>query len=206
MVTNVRPIPGKYTYGAYGLLFLMIVITVILALIGVIDRLMARRIMGGLFGVIMVVSGNFLPKMIRPWQVTKNSGQFQRLIGWILVLSGTAMFGVSVIAYDDVAPIWTVIIALIGLILSSLTVVFNHWQYSRSQNQVQNLSDDVLQLEIRQSSINRALMQILHAMAWVCVMFAAEIKWGPESLSWIMIGFAVSLALLPLFGHQKKTQ
>jgi hypothetical protein len=197
-------IPGRYSLGVYGLLFFMIAITVIMALLGFIDKLMARRIMGGLFGLILIVSGNFLPKMIRPWQVSNKSGQFQRLIGWILVLAGMAMVGVSIIAYDDWAPIWTVIIALTGLFFSTLIVVINRWQDRKSQHQTQNLSNEVLSIELRQASIQRALAYILHAMAWVCVMFAVEIIWGPQSLSWSLIGYALSLTLLPSTLNQKK--
>jgi hypothetical protein len=203
---NTRLVPGKLTYSVYGFLFSLIAITVIIALIGAIDKFMARRIMGGLFGLIMIVSGNFLPKMIRPWQVSYHKSLFQRLTGWILVLSGLGMVGAMSMASDEMTPILTAFIALSGLFISAAMVIFGKWQDRNHKNQDYDLPNDDFLNDSRQVSIQRALVHILNAMAWVCVMFAAELIWGSNSLNWILIGYVISIAIIPTPLKAKKSQ
>jgi hypothetical protein len=198
MTTPAKSVPGRLTYRVYAFLFALVGVIVIAALAGFIDKLMARRAMGIVFGLIMVTSGNFLPKLVNP----QLSGQSQsspshRLIGWVLVLSGAALVIALLVLPDTLVAIWTSIIGLGGLVLSGFLVLGARWN-NRNLDTTQ-AADSVDQIDLAQSKakIETTTFHILHGIAWVFVILLADIIWGADALKWSLIGFAVSVTIFP---------
>jgi small-conductance mechanosensitive channel len=198
MTTPSKSVPGKFTYRVYACLFALVGVIVIAALAGFIDKLMARRAMGIVFGLIMVTSGNFLPKLVNP-QLSghSQSSASHRLIGWVLVLSGAALVIALLILPDALVAICTSIIGLGGLVLSGFLILGSRWS-NRSLDATQS-PDSIDQNDIAQSKakIEINTFHILHGIAWVFVILLADIIWGADALKWSLIGFAVSMTIFP---------
>ncbi len=198
MTSTSKPVPGKTTYRIYGFLFALVGIIVIAGLAGFIDKLMARRAMGIVFGLIMVTGGNFLPKLVNPQLTSQSqSSRSHRLIGWILVMSGAALAIALLTLPDALVAIWTSIIGLGGLVLSGFLILGSRWN-NRNLDATQS-ADRLDQSDIAQSNakIETTTFHILHGIAWVFVMLLTEIIWGADALKWTLIGFAVSMTVFP---------
>jgi hypothetical protein len=198
MTTPSKSVPGKLTYRIYCFLFALVGIIAIAGLAGFIDKLMARRAMGIVFGLIMVTSGNFLPKLVNPQLTSQSqSSRSHRLIGWILVLSGAALASALLFLPDALVAVWTSIIGLGGLVLSGFLILGSCW--SNRNLAATQAANGVDQSDIAQSKakIETTTFHILHGIAWVFVILLADIIWGADALKWTLIGFAVSMTIFP---------
>mgnify|MGYP003665890195 CR=1 FL=1 len=93
MTASTPQAPGRSSSTALVVLLIAFAGVVIAKESGQIDGVMAKRGVGALLGLMMVVTGNFLPKLIFPLTRSARVGAAERLCGWILVLTGLTLVG-----------------------------------------------------------------------------------------------------------------
>ena len=81
----------------------------------------AQRISAVAFGVLMVLWGNYLPKLLSPWKVGEEPFDWQRVhrfVGWVVSLGG-----IGVVLVWLVLPIAEARLATAGIIGTSVVLV-----------------------------------------------------------------------------------
>jgi hypothetical protein len=156
-----------------------------------------ERYVGLLFGSLLVVAGNALPKLLRPSLADDPNGhktarrlKAERFAGWTLVLGGLASMALWVWAPEDIR---TLSASGAGLTTYIVVLIASAWLL-RGKPFAAGRTEDALQQ--RDSVIRRALFQILNALAWSFAMFMASDIWGTQAVLWLVLGFTVSMSLL----------
>lgn len=158
-----------------------------------------ERYIGLLFGALMVVAGNALPKLLRP-SLSQNddpNGQTiarrlkaERLAGWTLVLGGLASMALWIWAPEDIRLLSA---SGTGLAAYVVTLLVSAWLL-RGKLFTADRTEDPQQH--RDGVIRRALFQIVNALAWSFAIFMASDIWGINAVLWLLLGFTVSMSLL----------
>ncbi len=174
-----------------GLLALVVVVAVA-TLTQSVTHHTATRYLAALFGGLMVVAGNALPKFSRPagGGYLRVVSRFERLAGWAFVLGGLLIAGLWFWMPDgsipDLPPLAT--LAVLGACLLVLAALV--W-LSRAAWGSGNLSPDMR----HHVMMRRALYHILHALLWAFAMFSVAALWDGVS-NWLMVPFFLCMGLL----------
>jgi len=194
MTPSAKPItpPAALYVAVLGLLVLAAGLGVASAT-GTLDRAAGGRYFGMLIGVLMIIAGNALPKLLRPGPAGDALRTAERLAGWIFVLGGLTTIGLWLWA-PEANRLVTVSVA--GLAIFALVLVTTFFltalQVKRGTVAVPDLAP-----EMRQAAVNRrVLFHILHAIMWVFAIFLmAELR-GAGTVSLMAVGFTVSMGVL----------
>ncbi|MBN4046487.1 hypothetical protein JYU02_00645 [bacterium AH-315-P15] len=157
-------------FGAVGL-FAILVAAALGKEFGYIDGYVAKRIFGIIFGVVLVIMGNFLPKIVRPLSAQHSDPvkvlAAERFAGRTFVLAGIAYISVWVFAPPENAML---ISSLVGL--GAFALVATNWVWLIRGELPRN------QQETKSDKIRHAMFQILFALFWVFAIFLADSLWG----------------------------
>ena len=198
MTSQSKPILGRTTLVAYGLLFFAFAALVIAKESGGIDDAFAKRSIGITFGFLMIVTGNFLPKLIHPVRDTLERTTSERLTGWVFVLTGLALIVTLSILPDNQVALWTGIIGLSGFVLVGTNIIRSRF-VARHPASNHKLSDELdTALVSNSAKVRLAAFYILHAIGWAFALFLADIIWGDSSTIWMLVGFSISNVLLAM--------
>ena len=192
MTASTQPAPGRSSMAALVVLFVAFAGVVIARETGQIDGVLAKRGVGALLGAIMVVTGNFLPKLIFPLTRSPRAGAAERLCGWILVLTGLTLIAAFALLPDEGVVFQGAVIGLIGFAGVGLTLLRSGRPAGRDQRA------DPGALAYRNAGVRVGAIFILHAIAWVFAMFIADVLFGDRAAIWMVIGFTIANGLLAL--------
>ena len=198
MTASTPQAPGRSSSTALVVLLIAFAGVVIAKETGQIDGVMAKRGVGALLGLIMVVTGNILPKLIFPLTRTAGVSAAERLSGWILVLTGLTLVAAFVLLPDDGVALWGALIGLAGFAGVGLTIVASGWSMQRDG--VDGLAEaaGAGSVAYRSAKVRLSAIIILHAIAWVFAMFVADVLWGDRAGVWMVVGFVFANSLLAI--------
>jgi hypothetical protein len=165
---------------------------------GQIDGIMAKRGVGALLGLIMVVTGNILPKLIFPLTRAARIGTAERVSGWILVLTGLALVAAFAGLPDDNVALQGAVIGLAGFAGVGLTLIASGWSVQRDGLSVLAEPGEAAPLAYRSARVRISAIFILHAIAWAFAMFVADAIWDDPAAIWMVVAFTIANSLLAL--------
>ena len=196
MTENQSKTPGKITFTAYAVLFTAFVGLVFAKEFGLVDGLLAKRLIGSVFGGLMIVTGNFWPKLFHP-SFAAISARRDRLIGWIFVLTGIALIVTLAALPDSSFELLTSIIGVSGFGAAILVAISARRAEVRLP--AEHSSDPRLK---RDMSLRLVALYIMHAIGWCYVMFLADAIWGDQAAIWTVMGFVFSNTIIAYFELQ----
>lgn len=198
MTASTHPSPGRTSSVALVTLLLAFAGVVIAKETGQIDGVMAKRGVGALLGLIMVVTGNVLPKMIFPLTRTARIGAAERVCGWILVLTGLALVAAFALLPDEGVALQGALIGLAGFAGVGLTLVASGWSVQGGGMSSLAEADGASPLAQRSDKVRVSAIFILHAIAWAFAMFVADAIWDDQAAIWMVVAFTIANSLLAL--------
>jgi hypothetical protein len=179
--------------------------------IGVIDAGVAKRGIGLVIGLMIVVIGNYLPKLRALAWARANAGSIatERMSGWMLVLTGIAWIAVFSFAPLDQARH---VSAMIGI--STLTIIAVNWAWhARRGLLLIRKEQEGSAISTEQTAGNRRIVGYLlfaffYAFVTACVKFLIDDKQVADKLtSWMLFAFCIFYAALFAaleFRHSRK--
>lgn len=187
MNTQVEPRPALI---AMGIALVACVIGVIAfgtgKATGAIDPLAARRGVGVLLGLMLMATGNFVPKL-RLFQPAVREGQslaVDRFAGWTFVGCGLGFAAVFLFAPANLLFILSPAIVFAGFLLVGV-----RWA-------VENLKQRRFAAP-RYTTGRHAMVVVLVMMLWVSATFMADAKWGDEVSRWMVMLLLLAVAVPP---------
>jgi hypothetical protein len=157
-------------------------------LTGTVDPLIARRGVGAMLGLMLMVTGNFVPKLrlFQPATGATHSDAIDRFAGWIFVVCGFAFAAAFLFV-----PANQVFIVPPLIVLAGFLAVLIRWLRSKGT------------LPGRVTSGRRTLVMMLASILWVCAIFLADAIWGDYVSRWMAIAFPILLILFSAFRASK---
>ncbi len=152
-------------------------------LTGSVDDEFAKRGVAAMIGIMLVVVGNYVPKM-RLFQSdgAPGAGPVDRFAGWIFVLAGLTFAAIWALAPVDRAALGSPMIAIAAFLL-----VLARWLHWRGQRQ-----DGAAP---RPTPGRILIVLLLLSLFWASLIFLADRLWGDTAVRWMAIVFAVALPL-----------
>tara|TARA_R110002051_G_scaffold71405_1_gene128811 strand:+ start:490 stop:1116 length:627 start_codon:yes stop_codon:yes gene_type:complete len=198
MTQITKPVPGKTTFAVYGVLFAAFAACAIAKETGYIDNVSAKRAVGMIFGLMMIVTGNFLPKLIHASSQSPALLKSRRLTGWLFVLTGAILIIALSLLPATHVPLWTALIGLGGFLAVGLNAALANLSAARHPGLGAKTGQVHSPAVPRGTNTWLSAMYILHAIGWVFAMFLADIIWGDKSMVWMLVGFTIANSVLAL--------
>lgn len=161
------------------------------ALTGRFDPAAAVRYFGILMGLLMLVSGNALPKLVQPQAAGARAA---RLAGWLLVLGGLGVVALW---------IWTpqasriLVASVTGLAIFALALVIALIMTAGMRRS--GVGTQAGSPEMRRAAIQRGLLfHILHGVMWTFAFLLAGALGYGRDVPWLVAIFTASMAVLNL--------
>jgi hypothetical protein len=198
MTASTQIAPGRSSSVALVALLVAFAGVVIAKETGQIDGILAKRGVGALLGLIMVVTGNILPKLIFPLSRAARVGAAERLCGWILVLTGLTLVAAFALLPDEGVAFWGAVIGLVGFVGVGLTLLGSGGSALRGEITDPAESDGTGTLACRSARVRVSAIFILHAIAWAFAMFVADDLFGDGAAVWMVVAFSIANGLLAL--------
>jgi len=174
-------------YVAIGGLAVLAAGTGVAALTGHVDSMAAVRYFGILMGLLMLVSGNALPKLVYPQAAGARAA---RLAGWLLVLGGLAVVALWIWMPEASRILVTSATGLAVFGLALVVAVIMTAGMPRAQ------ADSP---EMRRASIHRSLLfHILHGVMWAFGFYLAGALGHGRDISWLIAVYAASMAIVDM--------
>jgi len=154
---------------------------------GLLDPQIARRGAGALLGLMLVATGNFVPKLrlFQPEGDAVHSGLIDRFAGWAFVMSGTIFTAIWLLAPVSWAMLASPLIGAAGLLIVLTRWLI--WKGPRRDGFLPSLTPGRITLAI-----------LLSAVFWTFAIFFADAVWGDQVSQGMAMSFSIVLvALVP---------
>ena len=145
-------------------------------------------------GMVMVVAGNFVPKMrlfdyhgARPARALAA----RRFSGWALVMAGLAIVGVWIVSPGRETALAS---SLIGLGAFALIAGAWAWVMAGPREAATRERDD----DAVAKAARHALIWILFGLFWAQAIIFTARMWGDQASMWTTIAFGIIIALAPV--------
>ena len=162
-------------------------------LTGTLDPLLARRGVGVMIGLVLVATGNFVPKLrlFQPATGAADGDAIDRFAGWTFVACGLAFAAVFLLAPAD-----TILIVPPLIVLAGFLAVLARWLVWKRK--------EPSRLSLHLTPGRLAMAMVLAAVLWTCAIFLADVVWGDSVSRWMAILFAIVLLAFSAFGAVKR--
>jgi hypothetical protein len=157
---------------------------------------------GAVVGIVLVL-GNALPKLVRPFWMHGNDPArvmaADRFAGWIFVLAGIVF--VALWAFAPTEHVMR-ISALVGLAAFGLVAAS---QFRPSLGRERARGHAATEGDAATTGVAKrwVLIYFFHAVLWVFAMFLAESIWGDRAAQWMSIAFVLANGAL-MFAHRRR--
>jgi hypothetical protein len=157
-------------------------------LTGMLDPLVARRGVGVMFGLMLMVAGNFVPKLrlFQPAMGAAHSDAIDRFAGWLFVICGFAVAAIFLLAPADKVFIVPPLIVFAGFL-----AVLTRWLMWKGKR--------LGQLSLHMTPGRVALATMLATVLWMGAIFLADAVWGDNVSRWMAILFPFLLIWFSAF-------
>lgn len=177
---------------------------------GLIEITVEQRLFGLVIGTMIIVTGNFLPKM-RPLNLGRGdrakTSAAERLAGWVLLLAGLAYIALFVFAPLNQARHISSIIGICAIV-----VIAVNWTWLArnvlfgSRQQLAGTTALSRSTVRKQKLAAWLLFAFFYVLAVACVSFLFhDTRWGQQIGAWSIVAFASSYALLYGFLGDKRS-
>jgi hypothetical protein len=169
-----------------------------------VGRDLAKRGVGSMFGLIMAISGNYLPKVVLPVRARRRNPAramaAERAAGWIFVLAGLIS-----VAIWTLLPIEKVMLtaSLVGLGAFLLVAANWVWLVMGSTAAAANTIEEEVTIDPATAQKRLGLYMILHALLWGLAIFLADSIWGDVVSRWMTVPFIIANSLLAVYALPK---
>tara|TARA_R110000868_G_scaffold45045_2_gene149837 strand:- start:6163 stop:6789 length:627 start_codon:yes stop_codon:yes gene_type:complete len=184
--------PSKSRFGFTGIAATLLVLTVLAAAagkeFGFLDPALARTAVSFAFGGLLIVAGNSLPKLVLPATSRRRdpgrAAATERRAGWCFVLTGVGVIIAGLLAPQGQGLLYASLVGLAGFALVALNAAA--LILSPAIEPAQGEDDE---LPKATKSQRRTLFLILHALAWVYLIFLVDSLWGDAASKWTAVAF-----------------
>jgi len=164
---------------------------------GFIEPDVAKRTVGVLFGAILMVSGNYLPKAVMPISARrKNPARAmaaERFAGYVFVLAGLAS---AIVAFTTTAGGVIFLSSMIGL--GAFVLVGLNWLIMLVGGKAapeQSIGADFTQ-DPQMPQMRNGVLVILNALMWAFAMMVTDHYFGDTASKWLLVPFFIVNGLL----------
>jgi len=197
---NQKKTPGKITGITLLILFVCLIALGVSKATGFIESNQAQQGFGIVLGLILVLLGNFLPKLVLPLSQRGDDPhkaiRNERMAGMLFVLTGALIVSVWLFVTQEYRMM---VSSVVGL--SVISLVFAQWAHGvfggLSESQIESKLER-LNVEIPLSQ-RLAVFGILYTLFWVFAMFLADAVWGDSVAQGMVIPFIIISAVLLSF-------
>jgi hypothetical protein len=163
---------------------------------GMLEPELAKRLGVVVFGIMLAVLGNYMPKFVVPWS-TPAAVAARRFAGWVFVLAGAAYVAVCLFAPMPQAVIVPSVIGISAFVLSGVNWMRTAGHGGRPPDTGgEVVTDDQLSPELM---IQRGGPYILLGLFFVFVLFLSDTLWGDAVARWMAVGYCIASALAAPF-------
>lgn len=151
---------------------------------GILDPDVARRGAATMLGLMLVVTGNYIPKLhlFRPESVQSGSSAVDRFAGWTFVGAGLAFVAIWLCAPIDKAMLASPMIGVAGFLL-----VLARWLAWGEQ------AGGAASILPRPTPVRAAVFILLVSLLWTFAIFFADSIWGDSVAQWMAMGLILVL-------------
>ena len=162
---------------------------------GVLEPELAKRFGVVVFGFMLAVVGNYIPKFVVPWS-TPATVAARRFAGRIFVLAGLAYIPTCLLAP---MPQAVVVPSLIGI--GAFAVAGINWMRAAGRPPRRHTADGAAAdgHTSRAFEIERAAPHILLGLFFVFVIFLSGVLWGDAVARWMAVGYCMAAAMAMSF-------
>jgi small-conductance mechanosensitive channel len=169
-----------------------------------IDRSLAKRVVGSMFGLILMVTGNYLPKVVLPVSARRRNPAramaAERAAGWIFVLAGLVTIAIWILLPIESVMLTAGLVGLGAFILVGANWV---WLLMSGADETVEIPDYEPANDPATSQKRLGLLMILHALLWGFAIFLADSIWGDAVSRWMTIPFIIANSLLAIYAIPK---
>ena len=178
---------------------------------GLLEPAATKRGLGLIIGVMVIVTGNFLPK-VRPLNApgvnpAKAATAAERLAGWILVLVGIVDVGLFAFAPLDLAQRISAVLGFGAIVLIALNWAWliRGALFGGTPNADDTLAERLLALKKRKLIIP-LLFAFFYALATACAVYLFRDRYSAREIGWWMsLGFWLVYAALMVALESKRS-
>lgn len=152
---------------------------------GTIDPDIARRGAATMLGLMLVVTGNYIPKLhlFRPEGGQSGSSAVDRFAGWTFVGAGLAFVAIWLLAPIGKAMLASPMIGVAGFLL-----VLARWLAWGER------ADEGASILPRPTPVRATVFILLVSLLWTFAIFFADSVWGDRVAQWMAMGMILILA------------
>lgn len=159
---------------------------------GMLEPELAKRIGVLVFGVMLVVLGNYLPKFVVPCS-TPTTVAARRFAGWVFVVAGAAYVATCLLAPMPQAVVASSVIGILAFVLAGANWlrVGGHRGQARAASTAARV-DRVPSLAV---GVQQVAPHVLLGLFFVFVIFLIDGLWEDADTRWMAIGYAVASSI-----------
>ena len=164
-----------------------------------IDRPLAKRLASVVFGGVLALAGNYLPKLVFPTGALTHAGRTvsaDRFAGRVFFLAGLAVVITSLIA-----PIGDMLIIVAAIGIGAFVIAGFNWlrlAQAGSSGDGTNANSETTASFNKVKAQRMAIFLILNALFWTFLIFIADRLWGDMAAQWMLVPFIIVNSLLAI--------
>ncbi|RIJ23858.1 hypothetical protein D1224_06285 [Henriciella barbarensis] len=157
---------------------------------GILDPDLARRGAAAMLGLMLVVMGNYTPKLrlFQPAGEHTGASAVDRFAGWTFVVAGLAFVAIWLFAPIDKAMLASPMIGVAGFL-----VVLARWLAWGER------AGGTASVLPRPTPVRTAVFILLVSLLWTFAIFFADTIWGDRVAQWMAMGLIIVIAAVAPF-------
>jgi hypothetical protein len=163
---------------------------------GVLEPELAKRLGVLVFGIMLAVLGNYLPKFVAPWS-TPATMAARRFAGWVFVVAGSAYVATCLLAPMPQAIVASSVIGIGAFVLAGA----NWTRVVRRTERVHGVSPEA-RLDAQRPTevgVQQVAPHILLSLFFVFVVFLIDALWEDAVTLWMAVGYGVASMMTARF-------
>ena len=194
-----KPYSGKNTIATVFCVCLLLVCLASAKKLEVLSNELTLRSIGVGIGVVLILTGNILPKFVLPLAVRKGGPKWmtelERFAGWAFFITGF-VFGLAwLIVPLPYAKVVSSTLGLLGCLVVCGVWLWRTWPrpFGLGRPEVESLSQKTYQ---QAAEGRRTIICLIHAVVWVFIILLMDAIWGDHAAQWTAVLFVLANGIL----------